>query len=119
MAAHRDAARHPWTEPGVQADSSVARRLTCASRFSVGHLSPDGTDELVRWGELPDLGVTRKARDDRGHVMLSLDGCFEGRDLDLSRPGGDEELHAHVDRVAPGSAAVAGTAATRGALFTP
>src|SRR3712207_7557235 len=26
MAAHRDAARHPGTEPGVQADSSVARR---------------------------------------------------------------------------------------------
>ena len=24
MTAHREAARHPWTEPGVQADSSVA-----------------------------------------------------------------------------------------------
>src|SRR3954447_25804636 len=26
MTAHREAARRPWTEPGVQADSSVARR---------------------------------------------------------------------------------------------
>ncbi|SNS43447.1 hypothetical protein SAMN06893096_104100 [Geodermatophilus pulveris] len=26
MTAHREAARHPGTEPGVQADSSVARR---------------------------------------------------------------------------------------------
>src|SRR4051812_27143366 len=25
MTAHREAARRPWTEPGVQADSSVAR----------------------------------------------------------------------------------------------
>ncbi len=30
MTAHREAARLPWTEPGVQADSSVARPLTCA-----------------------------------------------------------------------------------------
>jgi len=25
MTAHREAVRHPWTEPGVQADSSVVR----------------------------------------------------------------------------------------------
>jgi hypothetical protein len=27
MTAHREAARHPWTYPGVQADSSVAHAL--------------------------------------------------------------------------------------------
>jgi hypothetical protein len=47
MAAHRDAVRHPWTEPGVQADSSVVlaspgaglRKLRCVT----GLPRPGGT----------------------------------------------------------------------------
>jgi hypothetical protein len=36
MTAHREAARRPWTEPGVQADSSVVPPLTCGYAVSWG-----------------------------------------------------------------------------------
>ena len=39
MTAHREAARRPWTEPGVQADSSVARRRPVLSGRESGFLA--------------------------------------------------------------------------------
>ena len=118
MTAHREAARRPWTEPGVQADSSVVRSMPSRSR-KVRHDHQPGVrprrhkrstrdqweqtaEAWHRWGPTLEAWLGPATE-----LMLDLASVTEGsRVLDVAAGAGGQTLAA-ARRAGPGGRVLA------------